>query len=151
MKRSTIWLAMTAILLLVAATAMAKNGKGPNQPNGGTGMGCLACASLDLRAVETVTGPAVSFEGGPGVGMPTLVLAPGGQDLEVTVGPYRLWIDSGIEVTPGESLTVTYAPCARTGHFVALSVTENETGKTVQLRDPETGQPLGLAGRGRRG
>ncbi|HEX6865189.1 MAG TPA: hypothetical protein VF414_20330 [Thermoanaerobaculia bacterium] len=152
MKRSTIWLAMTAILLLVAMTALAQPGNGSKRRGSGVdpGTGCLGCVSLDLKKVETVTGTAVAVEGGPGEGVPTLILKDGAVDLEIVIGPYRLWAASGLEVTPGEALTVTYAPCAKTGYLVALSVTEEETDKTVQLRDPKTGQPLGFGRRGPR-
>lgn len=152
MKRSTIWISMTAILLLVAMAALAQPGNGSKRRGSGVdpGTGCLGCVSLDLKKVETVTGTAVAVEGGPGVGVPTLILKDGAVDLEIVIGPYRLWAASGLEVTPGEALTVTYAPCAKTGYLVALSVTEEETDKTVQLRDPKTGQPLGFGGRGPR-
>lgn len=149
MKRLMNWLAMAVIALLVAAAALAQT---PNRRGtGNPGTGCLACQSLDLKKVETLTGTAVSLEGGPGEGVPTLILKDGADELEIVIGPYRLWAASGLEVTPGEELTVTYAPCVKTSHLVALSVTEEETGKTVQLRDPKTGLPLSFGGRGRRG
>ena len=152
MKRSTTWLAMTVILLLVAVAAVAQNGNGKNQrgTGGNPGTGCLGCSSLDLKTVETVTGTAVSVEGGPGEGVPTLILMDGVDELEIVIGPYHQWAASGLEVTPGEELTVTYAACVKTDHLVALSVTEEDTGKTVQLRDPKTGQPLVFGRRGPR-
>lgn len=152
MKRTTSRLATTLILLLVAMAAVAaQNGNAKRQRGtGNPGTGCLACVSLDLKTVETVTGTAVSVEGGPGLGTPTLILKDGADEHAIMIGPYHQWAFSGIEITPGEELTVTYAKCLKTGYLVALSVTEEETGKTVQLRDPKTGQPLGFGGNGPR-
>lgn len=151
MKRSSIWLALSVILLLVAVAAMAQTGNANRRgPVGHPGPGCMACQGLDLSSVETLTGIAVAIEGGPGEGVPTLVLKDGSEELEIVIGPYRVWAASGIEVTPGEELTVTFVPCTNDGHLVALSVLEEETGKTVQLRDPKTGLPLSYGRRGRR-
>lgn len=152
MKRSSIWFALSVILLLIAVVTMAQGGPGPSRrgPVGHPGTGCMACQGLDLSSVETLTGIAVAIEGGPGEGVPTLILRVGGEELEIVIGPYRVWAASDIEVTPGEELTVTFVPCTNDGHLVALSVIEEETGKTVQLRDPETGLPLSYGRRGRR-
>lgn len=152
MKRSTFWLALTAILLLVAVAAVAQPGTGPNRRGTGVGpgAGCLACATLDLTTVETVTGTLASLEGGPGEGVPTLTLKDGDDTMEIVIGPYRLWAASGLEIDPGEEVTVTFATCDETGHRVAMAVKDEETGRTVQLRDPETGKPLISGRRGRR-
>ena len=146
MKRSVIWLA-AMVILLMAAGAMAQGGKGRDQrggTNGNPGSACLSCAGLNMDAVKKVTGTVVELEGGPGKGIPTLTLQDGGDELEIVVGPYRLWVASGLEVTPGEELTVIYATCTNDGHLVALEVTEEETGTTVQLRDLVSGMPVGF-------
>lgn len=108
-----------------------------------------AGSGLDLTKVETVTGDVVSWSGGPGIGEPTLVLTAGGEELTISVGPYWAWLASGIEAETGKELTVTYAPCTARDRLAALSVTDEETGETAQLRDPATGFPI--APRGTRG
>ncbi|HSG38139.1 MAG TPA: hypothetical protein VLE27_00755 [Thermoanaerobaculia bacterium] len=152
MKRSILWFALTATLLLVTVAAVAQPGTGPGRrgAGGGPGTGCMACANLDLTTVETMTGTLVSLEGGPGEGVPTLTLKDGDDTMEIVIGPYRLWAASGLEIHPGEEVTVTFATCDKTGHRVAMAVKDEKTGRTVQLRDPETGKPLVSGHRGRR-
>lgn len=155
MKRSTLWISLFAIVLLFAALAAVAappnqgRARGSGRPGAGFGPGdCLAALGPDLTAVQTVTGTAVSLTGGPGEGRPTLTLTAGGEDLAIVLGPYRLWAASGLAIEAGEELTVTYAPCQKDDCLVALAVTDEATGTTVQLRDPETGLPVG-GGRGR--
>lgn len=155
MKRSTLWTSLFAIVLLLAAFAVmaAPPNQGRTRGSGGPGAGfgtgdCLATPGPDLTAMQTVTGTAVSLTGGPGVGRPTLTLAAGGEELSLILGPYRFWAASGLAIESGAELTVTYAPCKKDECLIAFAVTDEATGKTVQLRDPETGLPLG-GGRGR--
>ncbi|HSK78879.1 MAG TPA: hypothetical protein VLQ45_20660 [Thermoanaerobaculia bacterium] len=156
MKRSTLGtLLFAAVLLLAAFAAVAappnQGRRGSGQPGPGFGPGhCLVMPGPDLTAVRTVTGTAVSLTGGPGRGTPILALTAEGEDLSLLLSPYRLWAASGLEIEAGQELTVTYAPCQKNDCLLIFSVTDEATGKTVQLRDPETGLPLGGApGRGR--
>ncbi len=129
-------------------------GHGQGQGSGwGMGRGGRACqgGGPDMTAVATVTGTVEGFSGGPGEGHPTLSLEVAGEEIDVLVSPYRTWIDGGIEPAPGQLLEVTYAPVtlAQGTHNVAISATDPDSGITVELRDAETGFPVG--GRGGRG
>lgn len=119
-------------------------GSGPHhQPGWGAGT-CLGLGP-DVSAAVTVTGTVVAFSGGPGVGVPMLTLAAGGEELAMVAGPWRIWDAAGFFPQAGEELTVTWAPAERDGETlpVILTVTDPVSGLTVVLRDPETGKPLG--------
>ena len=111
-------------------------GQGPD------GAGCRG-GGADVEAATTVSGQVLTWEGGPGEKMPTLTLVAGDDWLEIFVGPNRAWLDAGFEPAVGQELEVTYAPTRTNSHLVALSVTDPASGKTVDLRDRETGKPDG--------
>ena len=128
-------------------------GPGSNQGSGphhqpGWGQGTCLGMGPDVSAAVTVTGTVVAFSGGPGVGVPVLLLAAGGDELTLVAGPWRIWDAAGFFPEEGEELTVTYAPAERNGEtfLVILTVTDPVSGLTVVLRDPETGKPLGSRG-----
>jgi hypothetical protein len=125
-------------------------GPGSSRPGRGSGRGMGTCLGLgpDVSAAVTVTGTVVAFSGGPGVGVPMLTLAAGGDELNLVAGPWRIWDAAGFFPQEGQELVVTYAPAERDGetHLVILTVTEPATGLTLVLRDPETGKPLGPRG-----
>lgn len=102
----------------------------------------------DMSKRETFSGQVKSFEGGPGVGRPTLVLATAGGDKTFIVGPYRIIRDSGMQFATGAALTLTAAP-GEDGEWVALTIKDNATGVVLTLRDSATGRPSGGCG-GRR-
>lgn len=130
-------------------------GQGPGYGQGqgagrGMGRGMRACqgGGPDMTAVATVTGTVEGWSGGLGEGRPTLSLEAAGEQLDVLVSPYRTWIGGGIEPVPGQLLEVTYAPVLwdQETHNVAIKVTDPTSGITVELRDAETGFPVGCRG-----
>jgi len=98
----------------------------------------------DPATLTTATAWVVGFTGGPGLGLPTLILDLGGEELALVLSPYRTWRLSGFETTPDQQLQVSYMKAEREGvsHWVAVSVSDPATGATAQLRDPETGLPV---------
>ncbi len=108
---------------------------------GAAGAQAGQCTGPDMSQTQTLQGTVVSFSGGPGQGLPTMVLEAGGEQHEIVVGPFRAVLASGLVLEPGRELTVTVAP-SPLGHVVALAIADPATGATVQLRDPETGRPL---------
>lgn len=99
----------------------------------------------DMTKVATFAGSVKSFEGGPGLGRPTLVLQTAAGDQTFIVAPYRAIRDAGLEFVVGDALTITAAPNA-IGELVVVSL-KTATGGELVLRDAQTGKPAG----GRRG
>jgi hypothetical protein len=97
-----------------------------------------------MSQIETATGTVVSFTGHAGSGEPVLELDTGGELLEIRLAPYQPIAAAGLVIEPGITLTVTFAPtsCDNEPHFVAISIVDEATNVTVQLRDPETGFPM---------
>ncbi len=113
------------------------NGSGPGPGNGncnGTGP--------DMTQVATFTGTVKSFEGGPGVGRPTLVLNTASGERTLLVSPYRAVLASGLEFLPGSTLTITAAPNINQ-EWVVITLQDQATGAELTLRDPQTGFPIG--------
>jgi hypothetical protein len=113
---------------------------------GGQG-GCLG--GPDMTQVATATGTVDAFSFTPGQGSPTLELSADQGQLTILVAPYRAVMGTGLVLEPGMEVTVAYAPVtvADAEHLVAISLTDTASGVTVQLRDPQSGVPLGW-GRG---
>ena len=109
--------------------------------------GMVSSCNTTKRA--TFSGQVKSFEGGPGKGRPTLVLATSAGDKTFIVGPYRALIDANIEFVPGAAFTVTAAPNGN-DDWVAITIKDDASGKELALRDAQTGRPAGGGCRGRR-
>lgn len=106
----------------------------------------------DMTAVATVTGTVVSVDVTFGNPRPSVVLDVDGEEIEILLRPYAPLAAAGFLIEVGSELQVTYAPWVLPDEvevLVAISVTDPATGLTVQLRDPETGYPIG-GGRGHR-
>lgn len=97
----------------------------------------------DLSRTTTFAGTVASFAGGPGEGMPTLVLTVPSGEATVMLAPYRALADAGYTPAEGSRLEVTAAPVVLDGedHWVALSLKDLATGLEVVFRDPATGRP----------
>lgn len=124
-------------------------GRGPGNGSGrGPSNGCNGCdgSGPDMTQVATISGTVKSFEGGPGVGRPTLVLQTVEGDRTFIVAPYRVVLASGIEFIDGAAITLTAAPSVN-GEWVAITIRDSATGAELVLRDAQTGLPIG--GRGR--
>lgn len=128
-------------------------GTGTGEPGGsgnGTGSGPANGSGLDMSQVATVTGEVVEFTGFAGTGQPVLNLDVGGGTVEITLSPYQPILAAGLVIEPGLILTITFAPtdCDEDPQNVAISIFDDATGVTVQLRDPETGFPMTGGGGG---
>ena len=112
----------------------------------GRSMGKGAGSRPDLEQAEVYIGTVKSFTGGPGEGVPTLVLATAAGDVTMVVGPYRRLARSGLTIADGMALEVTAAPagCEGQEHLVALAVKDPATGVEFTLR----GEPRGSKNRG---
>ena len=115
------------------------NGAGRGPSNGCNGSG------PDMTQVATFSGTVKSFEGGPGVGRPTLVLQTVEGDRTFIVAPYRVVLASGLEFIDGAAITLTAAPNVN-GEWVVITIRDSATGAELVLRDAQTGRPIG--GRG---
>lgn len=122
--------------------------RGPGRGRGSTGPGNGNCNGTgpDMTQVETFTGTVKSFEGGPGVGRPTLVLNVAGGERTFIVSPYRAIVQSGLEFLPGATFTITAAPNVNQ-EWVVITLKDPATGAELVLRDPQTGLPTS-GGRG---
>jgi hypothetical protein len=106
-------------------------GRGAQTRPFGTGQhgGCI-----DAASVATVTGTLEKANAGVGVQQPTLVLRlTDGTLLTVKIGPERILLDAGFELSAGDKLTVTYALASCTDEYVALELV-NAAGETLVLR-----------------
>ncbi len=135
----------------VGATA-AGTGTGICQ-GGGTGHGagngtCLGhrfCQvdAPDLSRVATFSGTVSSFTGGPGQGVPTVVLAAGQGEVAVVLSPYVVMLQAGYAPAAGAQVAVTAAPVTLDGteHWVAITLNDLASGLSLQFRNSETGLP----------
>lgn len=115
-------------------------GRGP-----GAGDGLCDGTGPDVTRSATLEGVVASFEGGPGLGQPTVVLTTAEGAKTFLASPYRALAAAGFAFAAGTRLGAVVAPVTRDGQeeWVALSVTDRATGLTVQLRDASTGRPAG--------
>ena len=103
---------------------------------------------LDMTTVTTVSGVVVSFMESPAQGESHLNLDVDGTVLRILVTSFNKVEAAGMLLNAGDNLSVTYAltKCSDP-EMAALSLTD-DTGLTVQLRDPETGFPIAGSRRG---
>jgi hypothetical protein len=97
-----------------------------------------ACVTPGTAVVST--GTVVQVNADAGIQMPTLLIkTTNGALITVKIGPERLLLENDFEIAAGDSITVKYAVCERTGENVALELT-NAAGTTLVLRN-EDGTP----------
>lgn len=126
-----------------------RHGRGPgpgNGPGNGPGSGNCNGTGPDMTQLATFTGTVKAFTGGAGAGRPTLLLLVGETERTFLVAPYRVVLDSGMQFTAGETLTLTAAPNVNQ-EWVVVTLKDHATGAELVLRDAQTGLPIG----GRRG
>ena len=123
------------------------SGPGSGGPGyGGPGSGTCDGNGPDMTQLATFTGTVKSFTGGAGAGRPTLVLIIDGTERTFLVAPFRVVLDSGIELPEGATFTVSAAPNLNQ-EWVVVTLKDHATGAELVLRDAQTGLPIG----GRRG
>ena len=127
-------------------------GVGPGQGVGvGQHVGSGLCAGdgPDLSRTTTFAGSVVSFTGGPGVGLPTLVMTTANGEVSIVLSPYRALVQADYAPAAGSQVEVKAAPVTLDAqeHWVALTIKDVATGLEVVLRNAETGLPL-VTGRG---
>ena len=130
-------------------------GRGPHQGGGEQGVGAGRRPGTghgpgpEMGDTAVYLGTVQSFAGGPGEGVPTLVLATAAGDVTIVVGPHRRLTRSGFEITPGMDLEVTAASagCPDKGHLVAVALKNPATGVEIALRGTSQGAMQRRGGR----
>jgi hypothetical protein len=127
-------------------------GMGPGHGTGATphhGRQLCGGDGPDLSRTKSLTGSVVSFTGGPGEGLPTLVLAAAQGDVSIVLSPYRALGYAGYTPAVGAQVEVKAAPVTLGGqeHWVALTIKDLASGLEIVFRDAETGLPV-IIGRG---
>ncbi len=127
------------------------HGKGQGQGQGNGPNGSCQGAGPDMARVAVVEGTVKSFEGGPGQGQPELVLATAAGDKTYRLSPYRVLASSGFLPAEGARLKLTVVPVLVDGveEWVVVTLEDASSGFKLDLRDPQTGIPVGGRGRGR--
>lgn len=132
------------LMVVVAGTAFAQRGR----VGGGT-------PQVDTSKAVVVQGVVTAFEGGVGLGQPTLsVKADDGKDYAFILGPYRYLQKEGFAAAAGDQVRVTAYPCAQCPSGLAPAQVVNlSRNLTLDLRGAD-GVPLWMqpqAGGGYRG
>ncbi len=143
---------LTTLATLIAATVLggsvlAQQGRGP-----GAGMGPMSGTGpqVDPSKVTEVTGDVVKFTGGPGQGMPTLVLLVDGKETSYVVGPYRYLAAQKFSPVAGDRFHLVLWACGACPQGTVVAEIRNvRTGDVLKLRAAD-GSPLfaGPMGRG---
>ena len=127
---------------LFAALALA--GSLAAQQGPGTGKGTMDGTGplIDPSKVTNVTGDVVRFTGGPGQGMPTLVLNLGGKEESYVLGPWRYLAAQKFSPVPGDRLHLVLWACTACPQGNAVAEIQNvRTGDVLKLRAAD-GSPL---------
>jgi hypothetical protein len=102
------------------------SGNGPGTMNG-------SGECTQLLSIATDSGLVQQISSGAHIQMPTLTLkTSAGKLLEIKLGPERILLNAGMELSAGDSITVKYAVTAHDDELIALAITKN--GVTVTLR-----------------
>ncbi len=120
---------ITGVPLWTAAGRQRRNGQAKAGYGGG---GCFVGAQT-----VTVSGVVQEFSAPTGLRLPVLVVkTDAGETLTIKVGPVRILLENGFELSAGEQVTVTYAVSSCTGEKVAFLLT-TPTGITATLRNSD--------------
>jgi hypothetical protein len=104
----------------------------------------------DMTRAATFDATVVSFTGGAGAGLPTLVVSTASGNKTLLVAPYRAAMAAGLTFTAGAKFSITAAPVSNNGveEWVVIKLRDLTTGFELALRDATTGYPLqGMRGR----
>ena len=126
------------------------NGSGRNGGHMGPQNGACNGTGPDMTRVATFDATVVSFTGGAGAGLPTLVVSTASGDNTLLVAPYRAVMAAGVTFAAGATFSITAAPVSNNGveEWVVISLRDLTTGFELALRDATTGYPLqGMHGR----
>ena len=151
MRKNLMTLATLIGAAVLAGSVLAQQGRGP-----GAGAGPMSGAgpAVDPAKVSNVTGDVVKFTGGPGQGMPTLVLNVGGKEESYVLGPYRYLAAQKFAPAARDRIELKLWACTGCPQGVVVAEVKNVTqGTTLPLRAAD-GTPLfagPMGGRGRRG
>lgn len=144
---------LTTLTALIAAFALAgslaaQQGGGPGAGKGtmdGTG------PLVDPSKVTNVTGDVVKFTGGPGQGMPTLVLNVGGKEESYVLGSYRYLVAQKFAPAAGDRLHLVLWACTTCPQGNVVAEIQNvRSGDVLKLRAAD-GSPLFAGPHGGRG
>ena len=140
---------------------MPHQGRGAMGMRGGAGMGmgmmrgagfmqgrgaCPGCPNINLEAKTSLAGIVQSVDMAPGQGFPNFTLLVGDQVFTVVAGPFWLLQQTNFQISKGDSLSVVaYPSLQHDGAYVAATINNLTTQKTIKLRD-ENGLPIGTQG-----
>lgn len=127
MKRNSLIIVSSAVLLILAVAAFAQ-GRG-NPP-----------AAAPPTPV-TINGTVVSFTAGYGAGMPTVVVRDGNIDKTFVLGPFWFLQNAGFTAAAGDQVTIQALACSNCANgYAVVSVTNLTSGKELILRDASGAQ-----------
>lgn len=139
MRKQLMTLATLIAAGTLTGTLLAQQGRGPGAWSGpwsGTG------PQVDTATVTKVTGDVVKFTGGPGQGMPTLVLNVGGKENSYVLGPYRYLVAQRFAPATHDRIELKLWACTGCPQGVVVAEVKNVTqGMALPLRAAD-GSPL---------
>ncbi len=142
MKEEPMKKSLSTLSLLFATVALAGSLAAHQGPGAGKGAMDGTGPLVDPSKVTNVTGDVVAFTAGPGLGMPTLVLNVGGQEVSYVLGSYRYLAAQKFAPAAGDRLHLVLWACASCPQGTVVAEIQNvRTGEILKLRTAD-GSPL---------
>ncbi|HQR45275.1 MAG TPA: hypothetical protein PLB02_11820 [Thermoanaerobaculia bacterium] len=146
MKKTLTTLTVLLVTITLGGTLAAQQG-----PGTGRGAASGTGPQVDSTKVTSVAGDVIRFTGGPGQGMPTLVLNVGGQEQSFVLGSYRYLAAQKFAPAAGDRLQLTLWACASCPQGSVVAEIQNvRTSEVLKLRAAD-GSPLFAGPQGGRG
>ncbi|MFN3413792.1 MAG: hypothetical protein ACK42L_07005 [Thermoanaerobaculum sp.] len=126
-----------------------KGSKATGMSRSGQGWKNRSCAGPDMSRVTTFTGSVRSFTGAFRQGTPTVTLDSANGQVPIILSPFQVLVQADYLPAVGAQLEVVAAPVTwnEDEYWVAISIKDLTSGLEIQLRDANTGLPLGGWGR----
>lgn len=115
-------------------------GRGNFGRRGGPRMGAgqfagLCLQNFDPSKVQELQGTVGTVNMAAGQRQPSFTLATAHGEITILVGPYRLIVQQGFRIDPGDAMIVKAYPCLQMeGAFAAISLQNLTKGQTITLR-----------------
>ncbi len=139
MRKKLMTLATVIATVALAGSLLAQQGRGPAAwagPMSGTG------PQVDPAKITNVTGDVVKLTGGPGQGMPTLVLNVGGKEESYVLGPYRYLAAQKFAPAAHDRVELKLWACTGCPEGVVVADVKNVTQGTMLPLRAADGSPL---------